>query len=153
MSEQAREVGTGGRAIVAVMAAVAIAVVAYFVVGMPGMDHGSGGMAAMSPMASSEMALAVDEFAFRMSSSQAFVVNVDMPGTGTIDGTDAAIPYDVIVGDRRLPADKDTPILLYCKTGRKSRESAKMLMDEGYAGVVYLKGGTDAWVRAGRSAK
>ena len=131
-------------------AAVAVAaVVAYFAFGMPGMDHGGGssGMASMDP---SEMAVSVDAFASRVASPDAFVVNVHVPDEGTIQGTDASIPYDEIVGDDRLPADKTTPIALYCKTGRMSGEAATALMDAGYADVVHLDGGMDAWVAAGR---
>lgn len=130
--------------------AVTAAVVAYFAFGMPGMDHGAGtsGMAGMDP---SDMTVEVDEFASRMTAPDSFVVNVHVPDEGTIEGTDAVIPYDEIVGDDRLPASKDTPILLYCKTGRMSATAASALMGAGYRDVVHLAGGMDAWVAAGRS--
>ena len=136
---------------VVVLAALAVAaVVAYFALGMPGMDHG-GGAAEMGAMEHSKMAVGVDAFASRMRSSDAFVVNVHVPDEGTIAGTDAAIPYSKIGGDERLPSDKSTRILLYCKTGRMSTQAATTLMDAGYTDVVYLDGGMDAWVAAGRS--
>lgn len=150
------EPGVDGRRFIigalVVLAAIA-AIVAYFTFGMPGMDHGAGssGMAGMASMDRSEMTVGVDEFASRMASSEAFVVNVHVPDEGSIKGTDAAIPYDAIVGDDRLPADKATPVLLYCKTGRMSATAVSALMGAGYTDVVHLDGGMDAWVAAGRS--
>ena len=122
--------------------------VGYFALGMPGMDHGGAGMDAMG---ASDMAVGVDDFARRMAESDAFVVNVHVPDEGGIAGTDAAIPYDRVAGDARLPDDTATPIVLYCQTGRMSGEAATALMDAGYADVVHLDGGMDAWVAAGRS--
>lgn len=141
----------GDRRWVIVAAAVAVAaVVAYFAFGMPGMDHDARSTG-MGSMDASDMAVGVEEFASRLASSDSFVVNVHVPDEGSIEGTDASIPYDEIVGDGRLPSDKATPILLYCKTGRMSGEAAIGLMNAGYTDVVHLKGGMDAWVAAGRA--
>lgn len=150
VTEQEREPGVDGRRIIVLAAVAVAAVAAYFAFAMPGMDHG-GGSAGMASMELSEMAVGVDEFASRLASSDAFVVNVHVPDEGTIEGTDASIPYNEIVGDERLPPDKTTPIVLYCKTGRMSAEAATALMDAGYSDVVQLDGGMDAWVAAGRT--
>ena len=149
-TEREPEPGVDGRRMIAVAAVAAAAVVAYFAFGMPGMDHG-GGSDGMASMDHSAMTIGVDEFAFRLASSDAFVVNVHVPDEGSIEGTDAWIPYDEIVDDDRLPADRGTPILLYCKTGRMSAEAATALMDAGYSDVAHLDGGMDAWVAQGRS--
>ena len=149
-TERESEPGVDGRRIVALVAVAVAAVVAYFAFGMPGMDHG-GGSDGMASMDHSEMAVGVDQFASRLASSDAFVVNVHVPDEGSIEGTDASIAYDEIVGDDRLPDDRATPILLYCKTGRMSREAVTALMDAGYTDVVHLDGGMDAWVTAGRT--
>ena len=134
-----------------VVAAVAVAtVVVYFAFGMPGMDHG-GGSNGMASMDHSAIAAEVDEFASRLASSDAFVVNVHVPDEGSIEGTDAWIRYDEIVGDDRLPADRATPILLHCKTGRMLGEALTALMGAGYSDIVHLAGGMDAWVADGRS--
>jgi len=142
--------GVSGSRVIALFVVGIVAVVAYFALGMPGMDHGGGGMAGMGAMDPSDMAVGVDDFAARMTGSDAFVVNVHVPDEGSIAGTDAAIPYDQVVGDDRLPGDTSTPILLYCKTGRMSADAATALMGAGYRNVVYLDGGMDAWAAAGR---
>ena len=152
MGERAPERGFDGRRIVVVAAVAVAAIVAYFAFGMPGMDHG-GGMSRIGLTDASEMAVGVDEFASRMVSSNAFVINVHVPDEGTIEGTDAAIPYTDIVGSDSLPADKTSTILLYCKTGRMSAEAATTLMEAGYRNVAHLDGGMDAWVAAGRSLR
>ena len=138
-----------GRWVIAILAIAVATIAAYFAVGMPGMDHGADRGAA-SAMDASEVAVGVDEFARRMASPEAFVVNVHVPDEGTIDGTDAAIPYRDILDDARLPAATSTSILLYCKTGRMSAEAATALLAADFTDVVHLEGGMDAWAAAGR---
>jgi len=144
-----------GRALVVAGAVAAAAFVAYLALGMPGMDHGpsdAGGSMASMDMDRGAMgyaSLSVDDFAARLS-QEAFVVNVHRPYEGEIDGTDAFIDFAEIVGDPRLPADTDTPILVYCKTGRMSAAAAEDLVDAGYTDVAHLDGGMEAWEAAGR---
>ena len=106
---------------------------------MAGMDHPAG----------EPMALAPDAFAERIADDGVFAVNVHVPPAEEIAGTDATIPYDEIVGDGRLADDIDTPILLYCETGRMSETAGRDLLDAGYTNVSHLDGGMDAWERAG----
>lgn len=136
-----------GRWVIAGLAALFVVVVGYFVLGMPGMNHGGSGMAGMD---TADMAVGVEDFERRMAEPDAFVVNVHVPDEGSIAGTDATISYDRVVGDDRLPDDRSTPILVYCKTGRMSADAATALMDAGYRDVAYLDGGMDAWQAAGR---
>lgn len=142
--------GVNWSRVVAVFIVALIAVVAYLALGMPGMKH-DGATPRMGAMEASGMAVGVKDFAARLTRADAFVVNVHVPDEGSIAGTDAAIPNDRIVGDARLPEDKSSPILVYCKTGRMSADAATSLMNAGYTDVVYLEGGMDAWVAAGRA--
>ena len=151
-TEEVPERVVDGRRFIVVATAAVAAIVAYFALGMPGMDH-SGGTTDMESMDHSAMAVGVDEFAARMESTDAFVVNVHVPDEDAIVGTDAAIPYRTIDADDGLPKDKSAPVLLYCKTGRMSGEAATALMGAGYTDVVHLEGGMDAWVAAGRSLR
>jgi rhodanese-related sulfurtransferase len=48
-----------------------------------------------------------------------------------------------------LPADKKTPILVYCAVGGRSSMAAVILKAKGYANVHDLSGGIVAWQRAG----
>lgn len=57
--------------------------------------------------------------------------------------------FDQIARDPRLRADKDTGILLYCRSGRMSAIAADTLVEAGYTNVVDLEGGMLAWGAAG----
>ena len=88
-------------------------------------------------------------FAERMKNSEAAVINVHIPYEGEIENTDSFIAYDKIAGDSSLPKDKNTEILLYCRTGRMSEEAGAVLHEEGYTKVAHLEGGMKAWEAAG----
>ncbi len=45
--------------------------------------------------------------------------------------------------DELIP-DKDTPLLIYCRSGRRSREAARILADLGYT-RIYDMGGLIGW--------
>lgn len=141
-----------GRALVVAGGAVVALFVAYLVLGMPGMDHGpsgdEGSMASMDHASMTYASLPAGDFEARMAQG-AFVVNVHRPYEGEIDGTDAFIDYDEIVGDRRLPSDTEAPILLYCRSGRMSAVAADALVDAGYTDVAQLEGGMQAWEATG----
>lgn len=61
------------------------------------------------------------------------------------------VPYDQI-GEKTnaLPTDLNTPLAIYCRTGRMSAIAGQTLTGLGYTDVVELEGGMDAWVTSGR---
>ena len=89
-------------------------------------------------------------FEERMKNEQAMVINVHIPYEGELAGTDAFIPYDKIRDDPRLPEDKGTELLLYCRSGSMSEEAAVDLHEEGYTNIAHLEGGMVAWEASGR---
>lgn len=144
---------------VVIVAAVAL----YFGLGMPGMDHGDS-MSSIdhttSTSAPIRRALAGNKvqvldpaiFAARTTEKGAVVVNVHVPFEGDIAGTDVSIPFDKIAGQvSLLPADRDTPLLVYCRSGRMSKIAGAELVRLGYRDVADLDGGMLAWEKSGRT--
>ncbi|PIZ64576.1 hypothetical protein CO051_02610 [Candidatus Roizmanbacteria bacterium CG_4_9_14_0_2_um_filter_39_13] len=77
---------------------------------------------------------------------ETFVLDVHTPEQTHIAGTDAFIPYDQLKENQsKLPQDKTTPILLYCRSGSMSREATQTLASMGYSTIYDLEGGTQTY--------
>lgn len=78
------------------------------------------------------------------------LVNVHIPHTSEIEGTDAFIPYNEIAENLdRLPADKGEKIVLYCQSGNMSAIAAQTLTELGYTNIIDVPGGMIEWNREG----
>ncbi len=145
--------GHSGSAVVIAFIAVVVLVGAYFALGMPGMNHGSGasmpGMKMEQPGSNAASLLAPAAFASAMAHQGAVLINVHVPYDGEIAGTDLFVPFDHI-DPTLLPADHNTPLLIYCRTGHMSSTAASTLSGLGYTDVGELHGGMEAWRQAGR---
>jgi len=79
-----------------------------------------------------------------------FLLDVHVPNEGYLASTDARIPYtEVATRAAELPADPNTPIVVYCMTGRMSAIAAAELVRLGYTTIFNLAGGMLAWREAG----
>ncbi len=75
-----------------------------------------------------------------------FLLDVHVPEQTHIPGTDKFIPFDKIAeNSSELPGDKNTPILVYCRSGSMSKMAAQKISELGYANVYDLKGGIDGY--------
>lgn len=92
-----------------------------------------------------------EEFAAVIAEPDRVTVNVHVPFDGDIPGTDLSVPFDQIEQRRaELPADRNTPLAIYCRTGPMSTTAAATLTALGYTDVVELRGGMKAWRAEGR---
>jgi len=79
-----------------------------------------------------------------------FLVDVHTPEQRHIKGTDLFVPYNEIDKYKdKFPANKDTPIYLYCEGGPMGNAAAKSLHELGYSNLINLEGGTVAWKKSG----
>lgn len=85
----------------------------------------------------------VDEL---LGNEEVFLLDVHIPEQVHIPGTDAVIPYNEIDSNKeKLPADKNVPILVYCRSGSMSAKASKELVHLGYTNVYDLLGGVNAY--------
>lgn len=94
------------------------------------------------------------EFAKFIENTEVVVLDVRTPeehAEGFIPGTDYNIDvlqdsYEQIATDK---LSKDKPVALYCRSGNRSKNAARILADHGYE-VVELGTGFKGWVAAGQ---
>jgi rhodanese-related sulfurtransferase len=91
-----------------------------------------------------------EAFAERIEADGVVTINVHTPDEGSIPGTDLAIPFDRISSSDELPADLDTPLAVYCRSGSMSADAVEDLEQLGYTDIAELEGGFNAWEASGR---
>ncbi len=75
-----------------------------------------------------------------------FLLDVHIPEQAHIPGTDEFIDYrDISENIDKLPTDKDSKIIIYCRSGSMSRSAAQDLVNLGYTNVYDLEGGINAF--------
>lgn len=77
-------------------------------------------------------------------------INVHVPDAGSIARTDLSIPFDRILQSTAKLPPRSTRLAVYCRSGRMSAIAVRTLHGLGYARVVELRGGMDAWRASGR---
>ncbi|MEA1989411.1 MAG: rhodanese-like domain-containing protein [Pseudomonadota bacterium] len=90
--------------------------------------------------------------ATRLFNDDAFVLDVRTAGEykeGFIGNATNISSTEISAKLGHLPADKETPILVYCLTGARSARAAGIMSKNGYTNVNNLAGGINAWKTAG----
>lgn len=86
------------------------------------------------------------------SNTDIYLLDVHIPEQRHISGTDAFIPYiQINQSEKQLPKDKNTKIIVYCRSGSMSEVASKALIDLGYKDVSNVVGGLNAWKTKGYS--
>lgn len=96
--------------------------------------------------------LTIDEFANILANQpdDYTVVNVHIPYEGELEGTDMKIAYNDLNALTAALPDKNTPIILYCRSGNMSAQAAQALVELGYSQIYDVPGGMIAWQSSGR---
>jgi rhodanese-related sulfurtransferase len=95
--------------------------------------------------------ISVGQFVTMMGQKDFVLINVHIPYRGEIPKTDLLIPFNTIEQQKsELPTNKDTKIVVYCRTGPMGHVAAEKMVRMGYTEVIHFKGGMKAWEKIGR---
>jgi rhodanese-related sulfurtransferase len=118
---------------------------------MSGCVSGEAPDTASAPQTASVRLVDPDAFATAILEPSRVTINVHVPFEGNIEGTDLSVPFDQLASQSdRLPADRRTPLAVYCRSGPMSAVAINVLRDLGYTDLVELRGGMRAWHADGR---
>jgi rhodanese-related sulfurtransferase len=97
--------------------------------------------------------VSVDDFALELMETEPVIIDVRTEGEwdsdGYIEGATFVSVKTIAQNLALLPADLDTPIVVYCKAGTRGSFAMITLQVMGYSDVRNLSGGITAWVEAG----
>lgn len=92
------------------------------------------------------MDITATELKTAMKNKDFFLMDVHIPEQEHIPGTDAFIPYNKIKENvDKLPNDRNTKIIVYCRSGPMGDDASTALFNLGYKNVYNLVGGIKAW--------
>jgi phage shock protein E len=96
--------------------------------------------------------LSIDEFAdiVENHADQYEIINVHIPYAGEVANTDASIPYNDLGALMAAIPGRNTPVILYCRSGNMSQQASAALIQQGYTQVWDVPGGMIAWQASGR---
>lgn len=78
------------------------------------------------------------------------LIDVHIPEQRHIPETDYFIPYNEIDKITSVLADKNEPVVLYCRSGNMSKTVAQELINQGYTNVTDLTNGLNEWIAQGK---
>lgn len=101
------------------------------------------------------MNINTDEFARLMQEKKDAIIldvrtNEEVAG-GFIEGMTQIDFYDDSFKDKIAALDRNTPVMLYCRSAGRSTEVLGMMSDMGFKEVYNLQGGFEAWKSAGKT--
>ncbi len=90
--------------------------------------------------------ISAQELKQKLETKDFFLLDVHIPEQEHIKGTDEFIAFDKIEENiTKLPENKETQIIVYCRSGNMSITASKKLNELGYKNVINLEGGKKAF--------
>ena len=125
-------------------------VVGFWIIGFPIASQAtSSNIFALPRNADAYIEISPDQLAAALDHKDFTLINVHRPYEGELPQTDIFIPYYQINDHLdKLPIDKTTPIVVYCRSGVMSGDVARVLASLGYTHVASVNGGMQAWLAA-----
>lgn len=92
-----------------------------------------------------------DEAQKHVEAGDAVIIDIRHPAEHAYEHIVGAqlMPETELHGDRLRDLAGGKPIIIYCRTSRRTAQTVDELMSEGYGEVVHLDGGLEAWKRSG----
>ncbi len=78
------------------------------------------------------------------------LIDVHIPEQKHIPGTDYMISYNDVDQIESVIPSKDSKVLLYCRSGNMSKQTASELVKRGYTNIIELDDGLNGWAAEGR---
>lgn len=95
-----------------------------------------------------------DSFENAIRNSDVQVVDVRTPEEFSSKRIPNSINIDIynesFIDSALVRLNKDKPVAVYCRTGRRSASAANALVKQGFKNVINLEGGIFAWLKAGK---
>ncbi len=105
----------------------------------------------LSGAASAKDVKDVDPVSFqKMEKSSLLIVDVRTPeeyAEGHVPGA-VNIPLGTIQNDISMFEDKDKPILMYCRSGKRAGKALDILQQNGFSDLYHLDGDMQGWIKA-----
>ena len=92
--------------------------------------------------------LGVDDFEAKMKTKGAQLIDVrtvEEVNEGSIEGSRNIDFYSDNFESQILSLNKELPVLVYCRSGNRSGQTAEMLRNAGFKKIYDLKGGFEEW--------
>ncbi len=98
------------------------------------------------PLAQSVPSMTVDEYSKVHGNSDVQLIDVREPYEYEISNLNGLLIPKGEVLSRLKEISKDIPVIVHCRTGKRSAEVVQQLIEEGYANVYNLEGGILKWI-------
>lgn len=93
--------------------------------------------------------ISADELRNMLKDKDFKLIDVHIPEQEHIPGTDEFIPFNEIEELKKALPNKNSKVVLYCRSGSMSKIASEELIKQGYTNIYELNGGIKEWIISG----